>query len=108
MPLTWLPVQKTLPISYQSSHCKDIFLCNHPCSTAETVAYDMLEGIKDGHNVGAKFDIRGLFFKTPNTVMVFSNEFPMVEVIKKDRGRIYEIIGEDLYNTRGLSAYIAR
>ena len=58
----------------------------------------MLEGIKDGHKVSAKYDSRGLFFKTPNTVMVFSNEFPMVEALKKDRGRIYEIIGEDLYN----------
>ena len=55
--------------------CKDIFLLNHPCSTAETVAYDMLEGIKDGHKVSAKYDTRGLFFKTPNTVIVFSNEF---------------------------------
>ena len=26
--------------------CKDIFLFNHPCSTTETIAYDMLEGIK--------------------------------------------------------------
>ena len=78
--------------------CKDIFLFNHPCSRTETVAYDMLEGIKDGHKVSAKYDSRGLFFKTPNTVMVFSNEFPMVEALKKDRWRIYEIIGEDLYN----------
>ena len=62
------------------------------------VAYDMLKGIKDGHKVSAKYDSRGLFFKTPNTVMVFSNEFPMVEPLKKDRWRIYEIIGEYLYN----------
>ena len=34
--------------------CKDIFLFNHPCSTTETIAYDMLEGIKDGHKVSAK------------------------------------------------------
>ena len=78
--------------------CKDIFLFNHPCSRTETVAYDMLEGIKDGHKVSAKYDSQGLFFKTPNTVMVFSNEFPMVEALKKDRWRIYEIIGEDLYD----------
>ena len=30
--------------------------------------------------------------------MVFSNEFPMVEALEKARWRIYEIIGEDLYN----------
>ena len=78
--------------------CQDIFLFNHPSSKIETVAYGMLEGIKHGHKVSAKYDSRGLFFQTPNTVMVFSNEFPMVEALKKDRWRIYEIIGEDLYN----------
>ena len=66
--------------------CKDIFLFNHPCYTTETVAYDMLEGIKDGHKVSAKYDSHGLFFKTPNTVMVFSNEFPMAEALKKTDG----------------------
>ena len=78
--------------------CEDIFLFNHPCSTAETVAYDMLEGIKDGHQVSAKYDTRRLFFKTPNTVIVFSNEFPKTEALKKDRWSIYEIIGEELYH----------
>ena len=78
--------------------CKDIFLFNHPCSTTETIAYDMLEGIKDGHKVSAKYDTRGLFFKTPNTVIVFSNEFPMTGALKKDRWSIYEIIGEELYH----------
>ena len=43
--------------------CKDIFLFNHPCSRTETVAYDMLESIKDGHKVSAKYDSRGLFFQ---------------------------------------------
>ena len=58
----------------------------------------MLEGIKDGHKVSAKYDTRGLFFKTPNTVIVFSNEFPMTGALKKDRWSIYEIIGEELYH----------
>ena len=78
--------------------CIDIFLFNNPCSTTETVTYDMLEGIKDGHKVSAKYDSWGLFFETPITVMVFSNEFPMLEALKKDQWRIYEIIGEDLYS----------
>ena len=76
--------------------CKDIFLFNHPCSTTETIAYDMLEGIKDGYKVSAKYDTKCLFFKTPNTVIVFSNEYPKTEALKKDRWRIYEIKGEDL------------
>ena len=78
--------------------CKDIFLFNHPCSTSETIAYDLLEGIKDGYKVSAKYDTRGLFFKTPNTVIVFSNNFPNTEALKKDRWRIYKILGEELYD----------
>ena len=76
--------------------CKDIFLFNHPCSTTETIAYDMLEGIKDGYKVSAKYDTKCLFFKTPNTVIVFSNKYPRTEALKGDRWRIYEIKGEDL------------
>ena len=76
--------------------CKDIFLFNHPCSTTETIAYDMLEGIKDGYKVSAKYDTKCLFFKTPNTVIVFSNKYPKTAALKKDRWRIYEIKGGDL------------
>ena len=53
----------------------------------------MLEGIKDGHKVSVKYENRGLFFKTLNSVMVFSNKFQMVEALNKDRWRIDEIIG---------------
>ena len=38
--------------------CKDIFLFNHPYSRTETVAYDMLECIKDGHKLSAKYTPR--------------------------------------------------
>ena len=76
--------------------CKDIFLFNHPCSTAETVAYDMLEGVKDGYKVSAKYGTQGLVFKTPNIVIVFSNGYPRTEALKKDCWWVYEIIDEDL------------
>ena len=33
--------------------CKNIFLFNHPRYRTEAVAYDMVEGIKDGHKVSA-------------------------------------------------------
>ena len=79
--------------------CKDIFLFNHPCSTSEMVAYDLLEGIKDGYKISAKYDTQHLLFKTPNSVIVFSNGFPNTEALKKDRWRIYEIKGEELYIT---------
>ena len=48
----------------------------------------MLEGIKDGHKVSATYDTRGLFFKTANTVIVFSNKFSMTGALKKDRWSI--------------------
>ena len=79
--------------------CKDIFLFNHPCSTTVTIAYDMLEGVNDGYKVSAKYDTQGLVFKTPNTVIVFSNGYPRTEALKKDCWRVYEIIDEDLCDT---------
>ena len=90
-------------LSKSPLECKDIFLFNHPCSTTEVVAYDLLEGIKDGYKISAKYDTRGLAFKTPNTVIVFSNSFPNMEALKKDRWRVYEIIGADLYDKTLLS-----
>ena len=69
-----------------------------PCSATETIAYDMLGGIKNGHKVSAKYDTWGLFFNTPSTVIVFSNEFPITGALKKDRRSINEIIGEEPYN----------
>ena len=76
--------------------CKDIFLINHHCSTTDIIAYDMLEGVKDGYKVSAKYDTQGLVFKTPNTVIVYSNGYPRTEALKKDHWRVYEIIDEDL------------
>ena len=42
------------------------------------VNYELLEKIKNGRTVAAKFDSKELKFKTPNTVVVFSNEKPDV------------------------------
>ena len=78
--------------------CKDIFLFNHPASASEAVAYDLLEDIKDGRTRSDKYSTAQVTFKTPNTVMVFSNEYPRTEALKKDRWRIYEIRGEVLYD----------
>ena len=78
--------------------CKDIFLFNHPASASEAVAYDLLEDIKDGRTRSDKYSTEQVMFKTTNTVMVFSNEHPRTEALKKDRWRIYEIIDEELYH----------
>ena len=84
--------------------CKDIFLFNHPASASEAVAYDLLEDIKDGRTRSDKYSTAQAMFKTPNTVVVFSNEYPRTEALKKDRWRIYEIRGEDLYDISSSAA----
>ena len=84
--------------------CKDIFLFNHPPSASEAVAYDLLEDIKDGRTRSDKYSTEQVMFKTPNTVIVFSNEFPKTEALKKDRWSIYEIIGEELYHKNPLTS----
>ena len=76
--------------------CKDIFLFNHPASASNSVAYDLLEAIKDGRLLSHKYNTNTLSFKTPNTVMVFSNNHPDRSALKKDRWRIYEIREEEL------------
>ena len=77
--------------------CKDIFLFNHPCSNTEAVAYDLLEGIKDGVLLSHKYNTAQLVFNTPNTVIVFSNVYPDVSALKQDRWNIYEINGQELH-----------
>ena len=72
--------------------CKDIFLFNHSCSTTDVVAYDLLEGIKDGYKISAKYDTHHLVFKTP----IFSNGFPNTGALREDRWSIYGIKGEEL------------
>ena len=86
--LTLLLVRRTFPISCQSSHwvTRTSFSSITPCSTAETIAYDMLEGIKDGHKVSARYDTWALFFKTPNTVIVFSTNFQWKGLSRKPGG----------------------
>ena len=76
--------------------CKDIFLFNHPCSTTDSVAYDLLEGIKDGRILSHKYNTDQLHFNTPNTVIVFSNHHPNRDALKKDRWRVYEIRADEL------------
>ena len=77
--------------------CKDIFLFNQACSSDENVAYDLLEGIKDGRILSHKYNTDQLLFKTPNTVIVFSNHHPRREALKKDRWRVYDIRNDQLY-----------
>ena len=62
----------------------------------DEVNYELLEKIKNGRTVAAKFDSKELKFKTPNTVVVFSNEKPDVSELSKDRWKIFRIRDNDL------------
>ena len=65
----------------------DIFLFNIPRST-DAVAfgcYSVLESIKDGVAVSSKYDSKPIRFKTPNVLIVFSNEPPEPKQLSKDR-----------------------
>ena len=57
----------------------DVFLFDVGKAITENgVNYELLEKIKNGRIVAAKFDSKELKFKTPKTVVVFSNEKPDV------------------------------
>ena len=64
--------------------------------TENGVNYELLEKIKNGRIVAAKFDSKELKFNTPNTVVVFSNEKPDVKELSKDRWKIFWIRDDDL------------
>ena len=65
-------------------------------NTDDRVNYELLEKIKNGRTVAGKFDSKELKFKTPNTVVVFSNEKPDVSELSKDRWKIFRIRDDDL------------
>merc|ERR1712081_133920 len=65
-------------------------------NTENGVNYELLEKIKNGRTVASKFDSKELKFKTPNTVVVFSNEKPDVKELLKDRWKIFRIRDDDL------------
>ena len=69
----------------------DIFLFNDVRSVndEEFNLYRILEDIKDGQATTSKYDNDNIRFKTPNIVMVFSNRYPIVEKLSRDRWQIF-------------------
>ena len=65
-------------------------------NTDDEVNYELLEKIKNGRIVSAKFDSKELKFNTPKTVVVFSNSEPKVRHLSKDRWKIFQIRDNDL------------
>ena len=69
----------------------DIFLFNDSRSTKgeEMNIYRVLEDIKDGAATTSKYNNKVIKFKTPNTVMIFSNKQPNLKSLSKDRWEVY-------------------
>merc|ERR1712080_217968 len=69
----------------------DIFLFNDSRSVSgeELNLYRILEDIKDGQATTSKYDNDNIYFKTPNTVMVFFNHYPDLKKLSKDRWILY-------------------
>jgi len=65
----------------------DIFLFNDSRSVSgeDLNLYRILEDLKDGQATTSKYDNDNIRFKTPNTVMVFSNHYPDLKKLSKDR-----------------------
>ena len=65
----------------------DIFLFNDSRSVSgeDLNLYRILEDIKDGQATTSKYDNDNIRFKTPNTIMVFSNKQPDLKKLSKDR-----------------------
>ena len=81
-----------LILASQSLTCKDIFLFNIPrYAKIYELAYDSIEGIKDGVLSSTKYYSKTLKVKSPNTVMVFSNTSPDYKKLSYDRWIILEI-----------------
>ena len=78
----------------------DIFLFNvGKANTFEDVNYEVIEKIKDGKLLASKYDSKELRIRTPNVVVVFSNENPKVRELAMDRWCTYSIIDNKLENT---------
>ena len=58
-------------------------------SGEELNLYKVLEDIKDGRATASKYDNDNLRFRTPNTVMIFSNQYPKTKQLSRDRWEIY-------------------
>ena len=75
----------------------DIFLFNDTRGTSDVSQnYSILENIKDGCAISTKYNSEIIKFKTPNTVVVFTNNKPDTSRLSSDRWRVYSINKDDL------------
>ena len=77
----------------------DIFLFNvGKANTMDEVNYEVLEKIKDGKLLASKYDSKELRIRTPNVVIVFSNDSPKLKQLATDRWCIFSISDHELKN----------
>ena len=75
----------------------DIFLFNDTRATSSlSQNYSILENIKDGSAISSKYNSEIIRFKTPNSVIVFTNNQPDKHRLSADRWRVYSINKEGL------------
>ena len=78
----------------------DIFIFNDTRSVSgeDHNLYRILEDIKDGQATASKYDNDNIYFKTPNIVVVFSNQYPDTKKLSYDRWIILKINDQELEN----------
>ena len=76
----------------------DIFLFNIGKSKKkfDEINYDVFEKLKDGEAFASKYNSQQLKIKTPNVVMVFSNEKPDTKQLAMDRWKLFYIENDSL------------
>ncbi len=87
-----------LALSKRPLATTDIFLFNDSRSASIDImpCYPALEAIKDGTAISSKYNSEVVRFKTPNTVIVFSNTNPDVIQLSRDRWQIFNIEADGL------------
>jgi len=75
----------------------DIFLFNDTRAVGDTYQnYAVLEHIKDGCATSSKYGSNVIRFKTPNTIVVFSNNTPSTSCLSADRWSVHTIDSDGL------------
>ena len=92
-----------LALSKCSLSTIDIFLFNdsRSCSDEIKPCYSVLEVVKDGIATSGKYHSEVIQFKTPNVVVVFSNSYPEVKQLSRDRWLIFSITEAGLVRSDG-------
>lgn len=82
----------------------DIFLFNDARSVygEDLNLYRILEDIKDGQATASKYDNDNIRFKTPNTIIVFSNLYPNLNKLSHDRWIVLHPNEDGLKNVTSL------